>query len=259
MLPELPDDDREQFALAISRFFGRPGTKMPIVFRDPLEPIIEQPPWVFARHIPPDQAGQSAAVAYVLAVDIHGGEPWLIRAYLGAGASGLGLTRVSVEHFEDSTREVSSTTLKDGIRIGTIRDRALSKLRDAPLYVRAKEIVGWTPAPGEEDRAASVAAAAQRPRRGGRQAHAPDYLRWLAREYLAVLETPPTRWERRSLHAELAKRSEKHLGLAYRPRPDTIRTQLQKAAVAERGFLIGGTRGRRYSPGPNLYERKEDE
>jgi hypothetical protein len=259
MLPELRDDDREQFALAISRFFGRPGTEMPIVFRDPLEPLIEQPPWVFARPIPPDKAGQSDAVAYVVAVDIHNDEPWLIRAYLGAGASGLGLTRIGIEHFEDSTREVSSGTLKDGIRIGTIRDRALSKLRDAPLYVQAKKALGWAPASGEEDRAASVAAAAQRPRRGGRQAHKPDYLRWLAHEYLAVLETPRARWARRNLHAELAKRSQTHLGLEYTPRPDTIRTQLREATLGDRGFLIGGTRGRRYSPGPNLYERKEDE
>ncbi len=253
MLPELHDDDRDQFALAVSRFLGRPGTKMPVVFRDPLEPLIEQPPWVFARHIPPDKASPPDAVAYVVAVDVHDDEPWLIRAYLGVGAAGLGLTRISIEHFEDPTREVLSGTLKDGIRIGTLRTRALSKLRDAPLYVRANEILEETCRPEEEEQAASVAAAAQHSRRGGRQAHRPEYLRWLSLEYFAVLDTPRTRWERHNLHAELAKRSRKHRGLAYTPRPDTIRTQLHEATLA--GFLIGGTRGRRYSLGPNLYER----
>jgi len=257
-LPPLPDADREQFALAASHFLGkaRPDTEMPIVFRDPLEPVVEHPPWVFARPVPSDEPGESDAVAYLLAVTIHADEPWLIRGYFQQGASGLGLTRVAFEHFDDPTREVPPATLKDGIALGTIRDRALAKLRDAPLHLQANTIQGWAPAPGEESRVDAVAAGAKSRRRGGRAPHSPEYLRWLAREYFAVLDTPQSQWERGKFYAELAKRSRKHRELRFTPTIPTIRTQLEKAE--KRGFLIGGMRGKRYTPGPNLYERTEE-
>lgn len=213
----------------------------------------EPPPWVLADQADTPERGAIASfVALTLAKRSKAGEPeaWLVRGVLRRGQHGPPiLTRVAVDHFSDSTIEITSTAMR-GIRFDEIRKRACENLalkkavfdavKKADKLTEAEvAALGW--ADHEKWLAEAAVDAARAPRRGPKGM--PDaYYRRIAERYLELVKDG-RRDVVKALADELAA-----------PIP-TVRDRISTAT--KRGFLAGGKQGRAtLRPGPNLDSRR---
>ena len=206
-------------------------------------------PWVHAReHIDPSDAATFASVTAGLELAMSRRNStlgqWLIRGILRDDpSSGLAaLAAVTVEPWPVGDRPPAELTgyVLQRIPLATIREKALAELRARPTIKR--EILlpaGWPIDDNElarDDQVAEIAGRVAAPRHRGRPGPSDHEYRHLAIRRLAL---GGTRGVLDTLAAEFGV-----------PRK-TIRTRLTRARVL--GFLRGGTRGRAYEPGPNLY------
>lgn len=201
----------------------------------------------------PDDPSTAAAVVALHRVpvsetNLDEEQPWLIRGVLRIEGSGrLVLVRLSVEHFNDPTVEVTGYVLHR-LPIGTIRKKAFEWLEAKHVTLSAFEATGLLVSDDEKAWERRVTAAVKKPRRRrpGPQGHGDDFYRGIALRAIKLYDGLRRRDVVKALTEE---RQAKH---------ETVRGWIRVAR--ERGFLATVTQGRTdFRAGPNLYPTKEDE
>lgn len=199
---------------------------------------------VFAR---PFNDGDPAVFGAFHALQRVGGEWWYVRGVLRRRDVGPPLLRrVVVEHLSDSSREVSSTVMRE-LNFGTIRGEALIALRE---HAGSKALLAEsglvTVKEAELARRAAIEAA--KGKRGPHGAYPVERYRHVAVRYLAVQD------QTRAVIKALCEEAPDEFGepVEY----DTMRDWIRKATKL--GFLEPGTAGvPGRKPGRNLNLKEE--
>jgi hypothetical protein len=195
-----------------------------------------------------DPAGDALVFGAVFAVQHIDGEPWIVRAVLRQSDAGPPvLSRVTLAHFNDPGREVTGAIVRE-IRLGTIRDRALVRLRERGANFAAMSAMlpePWVMAAREAAEKAGRGQIAS----GAHGAYPRDHYRHIAERHLA-LTAMGRRDVLKALCEEESKRLDEEIGR------ERMRDWVKKATRF--GYLEPGAPGKvGRRPGPSLLAERE--